>query len=407
MKHDQQDSRTAGQQDGFSLLLADSERSRAFVARVDAIGDKYFKEVGPKDLAELRIKSAISKALMLTGRGLIHLGAVMGSIPVVCLGAALYGLHSYVEMETLGHDVMHGTYDKLAPPGSRLTSSRFQLPLAVNERGWMMMHNSHHANTGIVGRDPDVGYSLLRMSSHASWNLSHLASYILFLLLFPLDALLLAWHSTGIYPRSWEKRTGQAMATEMTPTVVAENLWEFARRAFFGIVQNMLFFPLLTGDGFWLAVIGYIIAYVSTGLLLVTTTTTNHHAANSRLTPDADASSSRAFWMAQQIESSSNFKGGFMGRYFASTLAFQIEHHLFPRMPAGKLAAISQEIKQVCAEFGLRHHEANLPLLVLETAWRHFYFSIPPVMSDWVAKRFPRLRPTGCRDSTEIASELG
>ena len=382
-------------EDSIGRLLADPARANEFVAQVDAIGAKYFATVGKKDLTDIRIKSAISKASMLSGRGLIHLGAVTGSIPVVAVGALLFGFHQFMESETLGHDIMHGIYDKLAPPQSRLTSSRFHQPLAFHERGWQIMHNTHHANCGVIGRDPDIGYGILRLNTSVPWTMGHLGMFLFFLITFPFFAIHLSVYSTGVAAHLWEKRTGQRMLREMTPKIVAENMREFASKAFFILAQNLVFFPFLTGEGFWFAVSGYIMACVCVSLLLVFTTLTNHTDIQTRMFSEDEVSMHWAFWMAQQIESSSNINVGFFGKYFLSTLAFQIEHHLFPKMPAPKLAAIAVEIQSLCLEYGVKYHRGALPRLVLESVWRNAYFAIPPVMSAWIGERFPRLRPTG------------
>jgi fatty acid desaturase len=42
-------------------------------------------------------------------------------------------------------------------------------------------------------------------------------------------------------------------------------------------------------------------------------------------------------------------------------LSFQIEHHLFPDIPAHRHAEISEEVRQICQRYGVPYNTGPLP----------------------------------------------
>ena len=45
----------------------------------------------------------------------------------------------------------------------------------------------------------------------------------------------------------------------------------------------------------------------------------------------------------------------------SGNLSFQIEHHLFPDVPAHRHAQISQEVREICERYGLPYNQGPLP----------------------------------------------
>lgn len=67
----------------------------------------------------------------------------------------------------------------------------------------------------------------------------------------------------------------------------------------------------------------------------------------------------RAEWYIRQIRGSSNFSGTQSLHILSGNLSHQIEHHLFPDMPANRYAQVAPQIKALCAEYGIHYNEAN------------------------------------------------
>ena len=67
----------------------------------------------------------------------------------------------------------------------------------------------------------------------------------------------------------------------------------------------------------------------------------------------------RAEWYLRQIRGSSNFSGTQGLHILSGNLSHQIEHHLFPDMPANRYAQVAPKIKALCAEYGIHYNEAS------------------------------------------------
>ena len=68
----------------------------------------------------------------------------------------------------------------------------------------------------------------------------------------------------------------------------------------------------------------------------------------------------RGQWYYRQLLGSANLTGGKLFHILAGNLSFQIEHHLFPDLPAHRYAEISVEVREICERYGsaLQHRPA-------------------------------------------------
>ena len=76
----------------------------------------------------------------------------------------------------------------------------------------------------------------------------------------------------------------------------------------------------------------------------------------------------RAEWYLRQIRGSSNFSGANWLHILSGNLSHQIEHHLFPDMPANRYAEVAPKIKALCAEYGVHYNEASF-MKQFSTVW--------------------------------------
>ena len=75
--------------------------------------------------------------------------------------------------------------------------------------------------------------------------------------------------------------------------------------------------------------------------------------------PDNTDTETKAEWYLRQIRGSSNFSGTEWLHFMSGNLSHQIEHHLFPDMPANRYKEVAPKIKALCAEYGIHYNEAN------------------------------------------------
>jgi fatty acid desaturase len=70
-------------------------------------------------------------------------------------------------------------------------------------------------------------------------------------------------------------------------------------------------------------------------------------------TPEECVGESRGEWYYRQMVSSANTTWGPLGHILGGNLGFQIEHHLFPDLPAHRYAELSVEVREICERYEL------------------------------------------------------
>ena len=78
-------------------------------------------------------------------------------------------------------------------------------------------------------------------------------------------------------------------------------------------------------------------------------------------TKEETANETRGMWYFRQILGSANLTGGKLFHVMSGNLSFQIEHHLFPDIPAFRHAEISQEVQEICERYGIPYNKGPLP----------------------------------------------
>lgn len=65
-------------------------------------------------------------------------------------------------------------------------------------------------------------------------------------------------------------------------------------------------------------------------------------------------------FLRRQVHMSRNVRGGPLVRFFMGGLQYQVEHHLFPRVPRPNLPALQQLVRRYCAENDIPYTETSL-----------------------------------------------
>jgi fatty acid desaturase len=86
----------------------------------------------------------------------------------------------------------------------------------------------------------------------------------------------------------------------------------------------------------------------------------------------------RGQWYVRQLLGSANFSGGRLMHIMSGNLSFQIEHHLFPDLPAHRYAEIAPEVRAICKKFGLPYNTGSFASQTLSTWKRIAKLSLPP-----------------------------
>ena len=64
----------------------------------------------------------------------------------------------------------------------------------------------------------------------------------------------------------------------------------------------------------------------------------------------------RGGWYVRQMLGSANLTGSRLFHILSGNLSHQIEHHLFPDIPAHRYAEIAVEVREICARYGLPYN---------------------------------------------------
>ena len=214
------------------------------------------------------------------------------------------------------------------------------LLLGMSYGWWVQKHNRHHANPNHVERDPDINNPAIAYTEEQALRrrgpLRLLARYQAFLF-FPLLGLL-AWsmHVSG----------AAFLARRRPRHCRLEVLMLLAHVV--GYV-GILVFAL----GPWEALLVIVIHKAVGGFYLASVFAPNHKGM-----PQTNDQSDRDF-LWTQVVTSRNIRGHWWIDIMFGSLNYQVEHHLFPRIPRNRLRRSSAIVKAFCAKTGVPYHETS------------------------------------------------
>jgi len=86
------------------------------------------------------------------------------------------------------------------------------------------------------------------------------------------------------------------------------------------------------------------------------------------------------------VRGSSNIGGSKLMHFMTGNLSHQIEHHLFPDLPARRYSAMSVEVREICERYGVPYNTGSLPRQFGQVVWRIFRHAFPS-RPRWVPAR--------------------
>jgi fatty acid desaturase len=325
------------------------EQIESFGAELDAIRERVVADLGDRDAGYIRKVIQAQRRLELAGRGLMFAGFFP---PAWLGGVAALSLSKILDNMEIGHNVMHGQYDWMKDP--ELAGKAFEWDTACPGDQWRHSHNyMHHTHTNVVGKDRDIGYGLLRMSEDQRWHPYYLGN--------PLYAALLAiffQYGVAIHDLELERvGTGRAGLGEKRDMI--RSIWGKVRQQ---TLKDYVLFPLLTGPSAPLTVAGNATANLTRNVWAFTIIFCGHFPEGTQeFTEEETADETRGQWYHRQLLGSANLTGGKLFHVLAGNLSHQIEHHLFPDIPAHRYAEISVEVREVCERYGIPYNSGPLP----------------------------------------------
>ena len=218
---------------------------------------------------------------------------------------------------------------------------------------WQWKHGRfHHTWVNVAGHDSDIDLGVLgRLSPEQTRRPWHRWQHIYLWALYSVTAI--RWHLYGDFR---DIITG----TIGTKPFVRPRGWDLT--AF--VLGKLAFFSLAFGVPLVFHSVGVVVLFYTTtaavaGILLALVFQMAHVVdAAAFPVPDEDGGRIDKPWAIHQLETTVDFaRGNRALSWLIGGLNFQVEHHLFPRIPHVHYPAVSRVVKDTCREFGVSYLE--------------------------------------------------
>jgi len=322
------------------------EQADAFGRELDAIKERVMADLGQVDADYIRRVIKAQRALEVGGRTLLFLP------PAWLLGTAMLGVAKILDNMEIGHNIMHGQYDWMRDP--TISGRDFEWDTACPADQWRHSHNyMHHTHTNIVGMDRDIGYGILRMSEDQRWHPYYLGNPVYAFLL-----MVLFQYGVAMHEMETERiRSGEIKFGDKRETLKA--IWKKTRRQ---TLKDYVAFPLLAGPFAPFVFTGNMTANLMRNVWSYMIIFCGHFPDGTQeFTVEETQDESRGQWYFRQVLGSANLTGGKLFHLLSGNLSHQIEHHLFPDMPARRYPDIAGEVQEICKRYGIPYNKGPLP----------------------------------------------
>ena len=327
---------------------------------LDAIRAEIVADLGASDAAYIRSVIQAQRLLEIYGRGLL----VWSRHPAAFgLGTAMLSVAKILENMEIGHNVIHGQWDWMRDPD--IHSTTWEWDFVAPAAGWRHTHNDlHHAYTNVVGKDRDVGYTVLRVSKEQPWKPRNLLNL-------PTNALLAPFFEWGIaiYDLALDEvRAGTKSKKSLVGDLKAVGA-KFVRLAAKDYAATPLVAQLVSRSGRQ-ALAGTFLANTLRNLWAHTVIFCGHFPDQvEAFTEESIQDETRGDWYVRQILGSANIEGSRLLHLMTGNLSHQIEHHLYPDLPSNRYAEIAPRVRDLCRRYGLRYTSGPLHRQIGQT-WR-------------------------------------
>ncbi|KAB2842834.1 hypothetical protein F9K50_01150 [bacterium] len=351
---------------------------KAFAAEIETLRVELIGQLGPRDVDYIKRVRRISRLAEVLGRALIHLSPD----PITWTGGVFsLWLHKQLEAVEIGHSALHGAWDGLAD-AEAFHSKKFKWDMPIEERSWKRGHNElHHQYTNIAGRDPDLNYGPLRIADQTAWLPQHLVQLALFFVTAPVFPWVINLHMTGLTDLSHPKSSegfADVLPDRALKTILGAG-FQSAKKMVPYFLYNFVFWPALAGPFWWKVLAGNVAADVMRDIYTCATIYAGHFGDDLKYYDSSFKASGRGEWYKAQVEAAHDFEVPALISYLCGALDYQIEHHLFPRLPPNRLRQIRPRIEAICHRYGVQYRRQTWGKTLKGALSRIAKMSIPPV----------------------------
>jgi len=348
---------------------------QAFEQALTNIRQEAQAKVGDKDARYIRRTLAFVRITEALGRGLMMFGWFP---PTWLLGTFLLGLSKIVDNMELGHNVMHGQFNWMNDP--KFHGDEFEWDFVCPKEEWRHSHNYvHHTYTNVFGKDRDFGYGLLRLSADLRWSWLH--PFQLFLT--GILASFFEWF-VAIHDMQLDKIViGKRKWADVRPQwlLVRAKIWRQVKKDYvvWPLAAWAIGLALGMGSDLALAVlVGNIASNFIRNIWAWAIIFCGHFTEDIyTFKRESIENETRGHWYLRQILGSSNIQGGRLLHFFSGNLSHQVEHHLFPDLPANRYSEIAPQVQAVCKQYGVPYNTGSFAIQLLTVFKRIARYSLP------------------------------
>lgn len=320
----------------------------SFGRELDSLRREVLAERGTKDVRYIRGLIAVQRGLEVGGRAAL---AVSLLPPAWLAGTAMLTVAKVLENMELGHNILHGQWDWMRDPA--IHSTTWEWDFLTSSAAWKHTHNDiHHTWTNVVGRDRDLGYTILRMSPDQPWYPVHLAQPFYAAAIAPVFEWAIALY---------DLEHDAVLDGRKPPHVFLRDLTGMLRKAARQAAKDYLVFPLLAGPSALPCLLGNLTANTARNVWAHTIIFCGHFPDGAKsFTEDEIDGETRGAWYLRQALGSANIEGSPVFHILTGNLSHQIEHHLFPDLPSNRYAGIAPRVRALCEKHGIPYTTGRL-----------------------------------------------
>ncbi|MCU1357509.1 MAG: fatty acid desaturase, partial [Acidimicrobiales bacterium] len=147
---------------------------------------------------------------------------------------------------------------------------------------------------------------------------------------------------------------------ELTWAETAERRHAMAKKLGSQTLKDYVLWPLLTGPSAPLTFAGNAVANLARNLWSFSIIFCGHFPEGvATFTKEEAADETRGGWYLRQLLGSANIEGGPLFHLMSGNLSHQIEHHLFPDIPAHRYPELAVEVREICERYGLAYNTGS------------------------------------------------
>jgi linoleoyl-CoA desaturase len=312
---------------------------------------------------ELYAKGAIAFILLVVSWATLVPGHPRLSLGVIAFGGLIVGtsLIAFCVM----HDANHGAYFR-SRRFNHLMGWTADALLGLSSYAWRVKHNvAHHTYTNVDGYDADITQMpfarLMPVQAPRRWyRFQHYYIWALYCVMG------LRWQTVG-------DLAAFARGSIGTSALRFPRRWDLVGfmggKAIFitwAIVVPLLFYP-------WWVVLGAYLAYsMVVSLIMAVTFQLAHCVEEAAFASPQDLTTERRLWAVHEVETTVNFCArNRILTWLVGGLNYQIEHHLFPRIPHTHYPRIAEIVERNAELHGVRYVAQGSLRAAVRSHFRH------------------------------------